>query len=103
MDHELISAAPAGAVVMESAREYLQSGVIATQMALTLRNLGYEASSHIDGNYDLICPLVARDAGLGEIGRMDGLGMKIIDIGDIRLIRYRVSNIKITGNGSRIT
>jgi reductive dehalogenase len=70
MDHELISAAPAGAAVMESAREYLQSGVIATQIALTLRNLGFEAKSHIDGNYDLICPLVARDAGLGEIGRM---------------------------------
>ncbi|HRW63323.1 MAG TPA: 4Fe-4S dicluster domain-containing protein, partial [Bacteroidales bacterium] len=30
----------------------------------------YSAKAHIDGNYELICPLVARDAGLGEIGRM---------------------------------
>lgn len=44
--------------------------MIATQLALTLRNLGYEAKTHIDANYDVICPLVARDAGLGEIGRM---------------------------------
>ena len=32
--------------------------------------MGYDARPHIDGNYQLICPLVARDAGLGEIGRM---------------------------------
>ena len=30
----------------------------------------YEARAHIDGNYRVIAPLVARDAGLGEIGRM---------------------------------
>lgn len=70
MDHELISTAPKGATVMESAHEYLKSGMIATQIALTLRNLGYEATTHIDGNYDLICPIVAKDAGLGEIGRI---------------------------------
>ncbi len=28
------------------------------------------ARAHIDGNYEVVCPLVARDAGLGEIGRM---------------------------------
>jgi len=70
MDHELTRTGPRAPVVMESARQYLNSGMIATQMALTLRHLGYEATTHIDANYDLICPLVARDAGLGEIGRM---------------------------------
>lgn len=35
-----------------------------------LRALGYPARAHIDGNYRVIAPLVARDAGLGEIGRM---------------------------------
>ena len=31
---------------------------------------GYPARAHIDGNYRVIAPLVAQDAGLGEIGRM---------------------------------
>ena len=70
MDYELVSTAPKAGIVLESAREYLQSGLLATQLAITLRNLGYNATTHIDGNYDVICPLVARDAGLGEIGRM---------------------------------
>jgi epoxyqueuosine reductase QueG len=35
-----------------------------------MRRLGYPARAHIDGNYRVIAPLVARDAGLGEIGRM---------------------------------
>lgn len=70
MDYELVSTAPRAGIILESAREYLQSGMLATQLAMTLRNLGYSATTHIDGNYDVICPLVARDAGLGEIGRM---------------------------------
>ena len=70
MDYELTMSGPQSPIVMESARQYLNSGMIATQLALTLRNLGYEATTHIDANYDVICPLVAKDAGLGEIGRM---------------------------------
>jgi len=70
MDYELTKTGPQAPVVMESARQYLNAGMIATQLALTLRKLGYDAKTHIDANYDVICPLVARDAGLGEIGRM---------------------------------
>jgi reductive dehalogenase len=82
MDHELTMTGPQAPVVMESAQQYLRSGMIATQLALTLRNLGYEATTHIDANYDVICPLVARDAGLGDIGRMGllmtpGLGPRV--------------------------
>lgn len=55
---------------MESARQYLSSGAIAVQLAEFFRRLGYQARAHIDGNYQVVCPLVARDAGLGEIGRM---------------------------------
>ena len=82
MDHELTLTGPQAPAVMESARQYLNSGMIATQLALTIRNLGYEAKTHIDANYDLVCPLVARDAGLGEIGRMGllmtpGLGPRV--------------------------
>jgi len=70
MDKEMVSAAPSASIVMESAQQYLESGIIALQVAGFIRNLGYEARAHIDGNYEVVCPLIARDAGLGEIGRM---------------------------------
>lgn len=70
MDHDLMKTAPKGPVIMESTQQYLSSGVIALQIAYFIRKLGYSAKAHIDGNYELICPLVARDAALGEIGRM---------------------------------
>ncbi len=70
MDKYMIDSAPYGPTVMESAQQYLDSGAIAVQIAEFIHNLGYPARAHIDGNYRVICPLVARDAGLGEIGRM---------------------------------
>jgi ferredoxin len=70
MDYALMRTAPAAPTLVESARQYLQSGTIAVQVAEFIRGLGYPARAHIDANYKVICPLVARDAGLGEIGRM---------------------------------
>ena len=70
MAHEMIQAAPRMPAVMESARQYVETGKIAVLLAAAIRNLGYPARAHIDGNYRVIAPLVARDAGLGEIGRM---------------------------------
>jgi len=70
MDHRMIHSAPTGSIVMESGQQYLDSGTVAIQVAKFIRNLGYSARAHIDGNYQVVCPLVARDAGLGEIGRM---------------------------------
>ncbi len=70
MDKSMMDRAPQGPTVMESARQYLNSGVLAIQLADFIRRLGYSARAHIDGSYRVICPLVARDAGLGEIGRM---------------------------------
>jgi reductive dehalogenase len=70
MAREMIDRAPRGPTVMESAQQYMVSGAIAVQVAQFIRNLGYPARAHIDGNYRVVCPLVARDAGLGEIGRM---------------------------------
>ena len=55
---------------MESALQYVRAGVMAVQIANLIRRLGHQARAHVDGNYRVICPLVARDAGLGEIGRM---------------------------------
>ncbi len=70
MDKTMIHSAPSGSVVMESAQQYLDSGIVAIQVAKFIQILGYNARAHIDGNYQVVCPLVARDAGLGEIGRM---------------------------------
>lgn len=70
MDNEMMQTSPQGPVVMESTQQYLNIGTIALQIAYFIRKLGYSTRAHIDGNYELVCPLVARDAGLGEIGRM---------------------------------
>jgi len=70
MDREMTSTAPTAPTTLESANQYARAANIAVQLALLIRSLGYPARAHIDGNYRVIAPLVARDAGLGEFGRM---------------------------------
>jgi ferredoxin len=70
MDFKMVGASPGPPVVMESGRQYVEAARIAVQLAAAVRYLGYPARAHIDGNYRVIAPLVGRDAGLGEIGRM---------------------------------
>jgi reductive dehalogenase len=70
MSDAMMACAPDAPVILESARKYVDAAVIAITIADYCRRLGYPARAHIDGNYRLIAPLVARDAGLGEIGRM---------------------------------
>jgi ferredoxin len=82
MSHERVSHAPAAPVVEESARQYVESATLGVVLAGWMRRLGYAARAHTDGNYRVIAPLVARDAGLGEIGRMGllmtpGLGPRV--------------------------
>ncbi len=70
MDKDMLDMAPNAETIMESSQQYLNAGNIAVQLAMFIRNLGYSALPHFDGNYQVICPVVARDAGLGEFGRM---------------------------------
>ena len=82
MDFHVMRRAPEAPVVAESARQYVEGAKIAIQLASMIRRLGYPARAHIDGNYRVIAPLVARDAGVGEIGRMGilmtpGLGPRV--------------------------
>lgn len=70
MDNEMLKDAPNSPTIMESSYQYLRAGNFAMQLAAFIRTFGYEARAHIDGNYEVVCPLVAKDAGLGEIGRM---------------------------------
>lgn len=70
MDHDFVRNAPYALSVLESSRQYVRSGIIALTIGQYIRRLGYDSRAHIDGEYEVICPLVARDAGIGEIGRM---------------------------------
>ena len=70
MDFDMIAANPAAPGIVESIRRYVECATVAIQLANAIRRLGYPARAHIDGNYRVVAPLVARDAGLGEIGRM---------------------------------
>jgi len=70
MDYHMVKSAPNVQVVAESSRQYVEAGKIALVLAYYIRSLGYEARAHMDGNYLVLAPIVAADAGLGEIGRM---------------------------------
>ena len=70
MDHREVAHAPEAPVVAESARQYVESAKIAIHLASVIRDQGWPARAHVDGNYRVIAPLVARAAGLGELGRM---------------------------------
>jgi ferredoxin len=70
MDYDMIGPNPRLQGSMESARQYVECGRAAVQLAAAIRFMGYPARGHIDGNYRVVCPTVASDAGLGEIGRM---------------------------------
>ena len=70
MDKDMMDYAPAGPTVMETSNKYFVVGGIAVRIAQFLNMLGYDSKAHIDEFYEVLCPLVAQDANLGEIGRM---------------------------------
>jgi ferredoxin len=70
MDYDFVCTGPYPPTTMETARQYVESARVAVQLAAAIREMGYPARAHIDANYRVIAPLVAREAGLGEIGRM---------------------------------
>ena len=53
----------------ETARVYQQTGAACFALARTLQRLGVGARAHVDSNYLVMCPPLAVDAGLGELGR----------------------------------
>jgi ferredoxin len=70
MDYFMVRQAPRVTTVTETAAQYVEAAKIAILLAYYIRSLGYPARAHIDANYQVICPAVAADAGLGEIGRI---------------------------------
>lgn len=68
MDHKMMrTVLPTS---METAKQYVEMTRVAVQLAAAIRFMGYSARAHFEGDYQVIVPLIARDAGLGEIGRI---------------------------------
>ena len=67
---EMIKKGPTSCVIQESAQKYVEAAKISNILAGYIRNFGYEARAHNDGNYDTLCVPIAVEAGLGELGRM---------------------------------
>lgn len=70
MDQDFINRAPQLEQSIETTRGYLNAAMTGMVISYFLREIGYDARNHMDGNYLVVAPLVAQDAGLGEIGRM---------------------------------
>lgn len=69
MDPQMIHKGPLAPEMTESARAYLKSGVAAIAVAYAIREMGYNARAHMDGNYLVVASRVAVAAGLGVFGR----------------------------------
>ena len=70
MDRSMTRGAPTAPAGLEAVKQYEASANIAIQLSILIRHLGYAARAQVLDHYELVAPLVARDAGLGEIGRM---------------------------------
>jgi len=70
MEVGMIKQAPGLPVILESSRRYVEAAKIASIIAQYIRDLGYEARAHTDGNYEVLCVPAAVDAGLGALGRI---------------------------------
>jgi reductive dehalogenase len=69
MRSEYVDSAPEMISTAEVARVYQQVAAACFALADSLRRLGYSTRAHVDSNYLVVCPPLAVDAGLGEIGR----------------------------------
>lgn len=70
MDKDMINRAPQVEEVIEVTKGYVDAAIIGMWLSYYIRELGYEARNNMDGNYLVVAPLVAADAGLGEFGRL---------------------------------
>lgn len=69
MDKDMINRAPQCEEVIAVTKGYIDAAIIGMWISYYIRELGYDARNHMDGNYLVVAPLAAMDAGLGEIGR----------------------------------
>lgn len=69
MDKDMVNRAPQLEETIEVTKGYINVAVAGMWLSYYIRELGYDARNHMDGNYLVVAPLIAEDAGLGEIGR----------------------------------
>lgn len=69
MDKECMSRAPFLPESIAVTKGYVDAAIIGMILTYYIKLLGYEARNHMDGNYLVILPLVAKMAGLGDVGR----------------------------------
>ncbi len=69
MDKDMLNRAPQISEVIETSKAYVDAAIVGMQLSYYIRQLGYDARNHMDANFLIVAPLVARDSGLGEIGR----------------------------------
>lgn len=69
LDKDMIDRSPMICEVIETSKGYVQASVIGMVLSYYIRNLGYEARNHMDKNYLVTPVLLAKEAGLGDIGR----------------------------------
>ena len=69
MDKEMIMRAPKLSEAIGVVKGYVEAATIGMMLSYYIRELGYDARNHMDGNYLVVAPLVAMDAGIGEFGR----------------------------------
>lgn len=70
MDRDNVNRAPKIPTAVESTVGYAKGAMIGMMLSYYIRELGYYARNHMDGNYLVVAPAVAEDAGLGEVGRI---------------------------------
>jgi len=70
MNRHMVHSAPLLPTAVETSIEYMRIASISICLANYIKNLGYNARAHLDGNYQVLATAVAHDAGLGELGRL---------------------------------
>ena len=65
----MINRSPMICEVIETSKSYVDAAIIGMILSYYIRSLGYEARNHMDKNYLVMPTLIAKDAGIGDIGR----------------------------------
>lgn len=69
MDEDMINRAPNFEEVIAVTKAYMDASIIGLWGSEYIRDLGYPARGHVDGNYLVCAPVIGEVAGLGELGR----------------------------------
>jgi len=69
MDLEYINKSPLPQEMLSTIIQYMQGATISIWLSKYLNSLNQRSKAQFDGNYDVVLPLVAIRAGLGQIGK----------------------------------